>query len=228
MLVVFNCQTLRRPEARGGHWKPSLPNARRPSGRRAPGAYESASTAGSGTGSVGVRTGFPRDDKRDLSRAIANGRCRPSGTRRDGAARSAAADSARLPRLLELASSGQALGSRRSGGTASAAPEKGRRDNVSSVRGRRDAATASGHRSRANPPLGPARSAGERFPGPTVGETRESLFKTTLRQGWPLVLAQGRNVRSKCRCSCVLQFTRRRAVCCVFHRPTSRVIHRSG
>jgi len=54
------------------------------------------------------------------------------------------------------------------------------------------------------------------------------LLKTTLRQGWPLVLAQGRNVRSKCRCSCVLQFTRRRAVCCVFHRPTSRVIHRSG
>lgn len=54
------------------------------------------------------------------------------------------------------------------------------------------------------------------------------LVQTTLRQGWPLVLAQGRNVRSKCLCSCVLQFTRRRAVCCVFHRPTSRVIHRSG
>lgn len=61
-----------------------------------------------------------------------------------------------------------------------------------------------------------------------TGETRRSLLNTTLRQGWPLVLAQGRNVRSKCRCSCVLQFTRRRAVCCVFHRPTSRVIHRSG
>jgi hypothetical protein len=29
-------------------------------------------------------------------------------------------------------------------------------------------------------------------------------------------------------CSCVLQFTRRRAVCSVLHRPTSRVIHRSG
>jgi hypothetical protein len=37
-----------------------------------------------------------------------------------------------------------------------------------------------------------------------------------------------RNVRSKRRCSCVLQFTRRRAFCCVLHRPTSLVIHRSG
>ena len=37
-----------------------------------------------------------------------------------------------------------------------------------------------------------------------------------------------RNVRSKRRCSCVLQFTRRRAFCCVLHRPTSQVIHRSG
>lgn len=37
-----------------------------------------------------------------------------------------------------------------------------------------------------------------------------------------------RNVRSKCRCSCVLQFTRRRAVCSALHRPTSQVIHRSG
>lgn len=44
----------------------------------------------------------------------------------------------------------------------------------------------------------------------------------------PWMESQGRNVRSKCRCSCVLQFTRRRAVCCVFHRPTSRVIRRSG
>lgn len=40
--------------------------------------------------------------------------------------------------------------------------------------------------------------------------------------------SQGRNVRSKCRCSCVLQFTRKRAFSCVFHRPTSQVIHRSG
>ena len=34
-----------------------------------------------------------------------------------------------------------------------------------------------------------------------------------------------RNVRSKCRCSCVLQFTLRRAVSCVLHRPSSQVIH---
>lgn len=40
--------------------------------------------------------------------------------------------------------------------------------------------------------------------------------------------SKDRNVRSKRRCSCVLQFTCRRAICCVLHRPTSRVIHRSG
>merc|ERR1719491_678971 len=33
-----------------------------------------------------------------------------------------------------------------------------------------------------------------------------------------------RNMRSKCRCSYVLQFTFRRAVCCVLHRPPSQVI----
>ena len=33
------------------------------------------------------------------------------------------------------------------------------------------------------------------------------------------------NMRSKCRCSCVLQFTFRRAVSCVLHRPLSQVIH---
>jgi hypothetical protein len=33
------------------------------------------------------------------------------------------------------------------------------------------------------------------------------------------------NMRSKCRCSYVLQFTFRRAVCCVLHRPPSQVIH---
>ena len=32
-------------------------------------------------------------------------------------------------------------------------------------------------------------------------------------------------MRSKCRCSCVLQFTFRRAVSCVLHRPSSQVIH---
>ena len=34
-----------------------------------------------------------------------------------------------------------------------------------------------------------------------------------------------RNMRSKCQCSCVLQFTFRRAVGCVLHRPPSQVIH---
>ena len=34
-----------------------------------------------------------------------------------------------------------------------------------------------------------------------------------------------RNMRSKCRCSCVLQFTFRRAVSCVLHRPPSQTIH---
>ena len=34
-----------------------------------------------------------------------------------------------------------------------------------------------------------------------------------------------RNMRSKCRCSCILQFTFRRAVSCVLHRPPSQVIH---
>ena len=37
--------------------------------------------------------------------------------------------------------------------------------------------------------------------------------------------ASVRNMRSKCRCSYVLQFTFRRAVCCVLHRPPSQVIH---
>lgn len=37
--------------------------------------------------------------------------------------------------------------------------------------------------------------------------------------------ASVRNVRSKCRCSYVLQFTFRHAVCCVLHRPPSQVIH---
>ena len=34
-----------------------------------------------------------------------------------------------------------------------------------------------------------------------------------------------RDMRSKCRCSYVLQFTFRRAVSCVLHRPPSQVIH---
>ena len=37
--------------------------------------------------------------------------------------------------------------------------------------------------------------------------------------------AQSCNMRSKCRCSCVLQFTLCHAVSCVLHRPPSQLIH---
>lgn len=54
-----------------------------------------------------------------------------------------------------------------------------------------------------------------------------SLTTITLRQVWPrdcsLAAMCVRNVDDR-----VLQLTRRRAFCCVLHRPTSRVIHRSG
>ena len=53
--------------------------------------------------------------------------------------------------------------------------------------------------------------------------------KPTLRQAWPRTRSRkGRNVRSTCRCSHNLRITRRRAVSCGLHRPTSQVIHRSG
>ena len=37
--------------------------------------------------------------------------------------------------------------------------------------------------------------------------------------------ARFRNMRSKCRCSCVLQFTRHHGVSSVLHRPPSQMIH---
>ena len=37
--------------------------------------------------------------------------------------------------------------------------------------------------------------------------------------------AQFRNMHSKCRCSCVLQFTRHHRVSSVLHRPQSQMIH---
>ena len=37
--------------------------------------------------------------------------------------------------------------------------------------------------------------------------------------------AHVRNMRSKCRCSCVLQFTLRHGVSSVLHRPPSQMIH---
>ena len=40
-----------------------------------------------------------------------------------------------------------------------------------------------------------------------------------------LLQAQSCNMRSKCRCSCVLQFTLCHAFSCVLHRPPSQLIH---
>lgn len=50
-------------------------------------------------------------------------------------------------------------------------------------------------------------------------------IRPSARRGLKFTL--GRHLRSKRRCSCVLQFTRLHAVSCVLHRPTSRVIHHS-
>lgn len=65
----------------------------------------------------------------------------------------------------------------------------------------------------------------------SYAETAQAVFvmlkRPSARRG-PGLVSVDRNVRSKCRCSCVLQFTSRRAISCVLHRPTSRVIHRSG
>lgn len=53
----------------------------------------------------------------------------------------------------------------------------------------------------------------------------QSNFRPSARHG--LKVISGRHVRSKCQCSCVLQFTLLHAVSCVLHRPVSRVIHHS-
>lgn len=50
-------------------------------------------------------------------------------------------------------------------------------------------------------------------------------IRPSARRGLKFTL--DRHLRSKRRCSCVLQFTRLHAVSCVLHRPTSRVIHHS-
>lgn len=50
-------------------------------------------------------------------------------------------------------------------------------------------------------------------------------IRPSARRG--LKVISSRHLRSKRRCSCVLQFTRLHAVSCVLHRPTSRVIHHS-
>ena len=61
------------------------------------------------------------------------------------------------------------------------------------------------------------------MPGRPAGPSRRS--KTDPEPDMDGGRASVRNVRSKCRCSHVLQFTFRRAVCCVLHRPPSQVIH---
>lgn len=71
-----------------------------------------------------------------------------------------------------------------------------------------------------------------------TGEGRRALARTqpscytndrpSDRRGPGLLGHKGRNVRSTCRCSHNLRITRRRAVSCGLHRPTSLVIHRSG
>ena len=49
--------------------------------------------------------------------------------------------------------------------------------------------------------------------------------KPTLSQVWKQAKTWFRNMRSKCRCSCVLQFTRHLGVSSVLHRPLSQMIH---
>ena len=62
--------------------------------------------------------------------------------------------------------------------------------------------------------------------GLLTGSSRALMDDTTdpdTRVG--LLQEQARNMRSKCRCSCVLQFTCRLAASCVLHRPPSQLIH---
>jgi hypothetical protein len=60
---------------------------------------------------------------------------------------------------------------------------------------------------------------------PNAGKEFPDGCQTDPEPGMDSRRATVRNMRSKCRCSCVLQFTFRRAVSCVLHRPPSQVIH---
>ena len=73
----------------------------------------------------------------------------------------------------------------------------------------------------------PCREAGESPMPKSIALQRKTLdgCLTDPEPGMDSRRATVRNVRSKCRCSCVLQFTFRRAVSCVLHRPPSQVIH---
>lgn len=70
--------------------------------------------------------------------------------------------------------------------------------------------------------LGPRRS---EKPSAPASKRRGEGCKTDPEPDMDNGQARVRNMRSKCRCSYVLQFTFRRAVCCVLHRPPSQVIH---
>jgi hypothetical protein len=70
-----------------------------------------------------------------------------------------------------------------------------------------------------------------RGPREALARTQPSCYtynRPSDRRGPGLFGHEGRNVRSTCRCSHNLRITRRRAVSCGLHRPTSQVIHRSG
>ena len=61
-------------------------------------------------------------------------------------------------------------------------------------------------------------------PMPTVASTGGWMF-TDPEPDMEMRQAHIRNMRSKCRCSCVLQFTRHHGVSSVLHRPPSQMIH---
>ena len=61
-------------------------------------------------------------------------------------------------------------------------------------------------------------------PMPTVTSTVGWMF-TDPEPDMEMRQAHIRNMRSKCRCSCVLQFTRHHGVSSVLHRPPSQMIH---
>jgi hypothetical protein len=74
----------------------------------------------------------------------------------------------------------------------------------------------------------------QRWSTRTTGRTEQERCVNSALDGWcvtdpdtrvGLLQAQTCNVRSKCRCSCVLQFTLCHAFSCVLHRPPSQLIH---
>ena len=59
----------------------------------------------------------------------------------------------------------------------------------------------------------------------TCQETRFDGCSTDPEPDMKMRQAHFRNMRSKCQCSCVLQFTRHHGVSSVLHRPRSQMIH---